>query len=155
MIRRMSGSECTFSCDRNGYKMAGNSTLFCKVHKVEVCVLIALFIYRFELVHFRSAIRQSYCQTLPIATPSTWSWLNTSKWPCGILSHPSASVNHVRTCQNCQMASWAVMVICSKTVVRSSAMTVSRWRASHPQRALALAAGQIGLSIKFVYKHYH
>ena len=32
---RLAGSECEFSCS-TGFKLQGNSTLFCKVHKVEV-----------------------------------------------------------------------------------------------------------------------
>ena len=33
---RLGGSECTFSCDPNGWKLSGNSTLYCKVHRVQV-----------------------------------------------------------------------------------------------------------------------
>ena len=33
---RLGGSECEFSCDPNGWKLSGNSTLYCKVHRVQV-----------------------------------------------------------------------------------------------------------------------
>ena len=30
---RLGGSECNFSCDANGWKLAGNSTVQCKIHR--------------------------------------------------------------------------------------------------------------------------
>ena len=36
---RLGGSECIFSCDSNGWKLAGNSTVQCKIHRERQAVI--------------------------------------------------------------------------------------------------------------------